>query len=255
VTVAAAIRAAGASPADILALARRLEDLLGYIEVHIEQGPVLLEESLPLGIVTAIAGAARYTVTITGVAGHAGTVPMAARRDALAAAAELVLFVEQRCRNTPGVVGTVGQIGVADAAANVIPGHCELSLDIRADEAGKLDAAIGDVMAQVRKIEASRNVSIAVSDRQRTPVVPCSPRMQRLLAGAVERAGAAVRHLPSGAGHDALMFHGMTDIGMLFVRCGNGGVSHSPLETIAEADAGLAARVLLDALKYLHDAC
>jgi len=252
VTIAEAIRSAGHDPADIAMLARR--DLLGYLEVHIEQGPVLLDSGLPLGVVTAIAGAARYRVTIRGVGGHAGTVPMAARHDAFAAAAELALALEQRCRQTPGVVGTIGQIAVTDGAANVIPGQCELSLDIRADHGGKLDAAIGYVLAKIRQIEVSRGVAIDVRDLHRTPVIPCAPRMQRLLAGSIERVGAAVCHLPSGAGHDAAMFHGVTEIGMLFVRCGNGGVSHSPLEIVAEEDAGLAAAVLLDALKNLHDA-
>ena len=121
--------------AGIAALARRPQDLLGYVEVHIEQGPVLLEAGLPLGVVSAIAGGARFAVSITGVAGHAGTVPMATRHDAAAAAAEVILYVEKRCSEAPGLVGTVGQLVVPNGAINVIPARCELSLDIRADEA------------------------------------------------------------------------------------------------------------------------
>ncbi|HEY6995027.1 MAG TPA: hydantoinase/carbamoylase family amidase, partial [Xanthobacteraceae bacterium] len=130
--LAAVMRGAGLDPAKIPALARRGDELLGYLEVHIEQGPILLEEGLPVGIVSAIAGTVRALVTITGTAGHAGTVPMARRHDAAAAAAELVLYVERRCAQAPTLVGTVGQLAVPDGAINIIPGRCELSLDIRA---------------------------------------------------------------------------------------------------------------------------
>jgi allantoate deiminase/N-carbamoyl-L-amino-acid hydrolase len=251
-TVADVILAAGNNPADIPKHGRRPDDLLGYLELHIEQGPVLLEAGLPLGIVTAIAGCSRYRVAIKGVAGHAGTVPMAARHDALTAAAELVMYVERHCQRIPGLVGTVGQISVPDGAINVVPGQCELSLDIRADEAGKLDAAIADVLAEIRRIGAARGVTMSVGEIQRTPVIPCSQPLQKMLSKCVERAGIDVRYLPSGAGHDAVMFHDLTPIGMLFVRCGNGGVSHSPLESVTEEDADLAVAVLLDALKSLY---
>jgi allantoate deiminase/N-carbamoyl-L-amino-acid hydrolase len=251
-TVAEVIRSAGGNPDDIPALARRGDDLLGYLEVHIEQGPVLLEADLPLGIVSAIAGGARYAVTITGVAGHAGTVPMALRHDAAAAAAEITLFVEALCRETPGLVGTVGQLNVPNGAINVIAGRCDLSLDIRSEEEGKLERAIADVQARIAQIGQSRGVTIAITELQRTAAVPCSPLLQRLLADALEKASLGVRVLPSGAGHDAVIFHGLTPLGMLFVRCGNGGVSHNPLETVSEADAGLAANILLDVLMNVH---
>jgi allantoate deiminase/N-carbamoyl-L-amino-acid hydrolase len=242
------IRSTGTDPAGIATLARRPQDLLGYIEVHIEQGPVLLEAGLPLGIVSAIAGGARFAVSITGVAGHAGTVPMATRHDAAAAAAEVILYVEKRCSEAPGLVGTVGQLAVPDGAINVIPARCELSLDIRADEAAKRDRAIDDVLAEIDRIAKRRGVSIEVAEIQRMPVVPCSADLQRLLGDAIARAGFAALVLPSGAGHDAVTFHGLAPVGMLFVRCGNGGVSHSPLETVLEGDADLAARVLIDLL-------
>jgi beta-ureidopropionase / N-carbamoyl-L-amino-acid hydrolase len=252
-SVADVIRVAGGNPDDIPALARRPDDLLGYLEVHIEQGPVLLDVDLPLGIVSAIAGGVRYAAAITGVAGHAGTVPMGLRHDAAAAAAELTLFLESLCREASGLVGTVGQLNVPNGAINVIPGRCELTLDIRSEDEGKLTRAIADVRARISQIEQSRGVSIALTELQRTPVVPCSPSLQKILAGALEKASIPVRRLPSGAGHDGVMFDGVCPVGMLFVRCGNGGVSHSPLETVSEADAGLAAGVLLDVLMSIHD--
>lgn len=253
VSVADVIRGSGGDPNMIPKLARRPDDLLGYLEIHIEQGPILLKENLPVGIVTAIAGCIRHAVTITGTAGHAGTVPMPQRHDAAAAAAEIVLFVEKRCGRTTGLVGTVGRLTVPNGAINVIPGRCEISLDIRADETSKRDQATADVLTEIETIARRRAVKIEVTEVQRTPVVSCSPRMQQRLADAITRAGVRPYHLPSGAGHDAIMFEGLTDTAMLFVRCGNGGISHSPLETITAADADTAARILLDVILNLHE--
>ena len=237
VTLAAAMAAAGLDPAGIPALARRREELVGYLEVHIEQGPVLLEEGLPVGIVSAIAG----------------TVPMTRRHDAAAAAAELVLYVEQRCARAPSLVGTVGQLAVPNGAINIIPGRCELSLDIRAADDSTRDAAVFDVMTEIGRIAAKRGVIIESKEVQRTAAVRCSPRLQSLLADAVTRAGAKPRYLPSGAGHDAMMFDGITDTAMLFVRCGNGGVSHSPREIITAEDADVAACVILETVLHLAE--
>jgi beta-ureidopropionase / N-carbamoyl-L-amino-acid hydrolase len=253
VTLGGAMREAGLDPARIPTLARRREELLGYLEVHIEQGPVLLGEGLPLGIVSAIAGIVRCIVTITGTAGHAGTVPMTRRHDAAAAAAELVLFVEQRCTKAPTLVGTVGQLTVPNGAINIIPGRCELTLDIRAADDPTRDAAVLDVMTEIGRIAQRRGVIIESMEVQRTPAVICSPRLQSLLAAAMTRAGAQPRYLPSGAGHDAMMFDGLTELAMLFVRCGNGGVSHSPREIISAEDADLAARVILDTVLRLAE--
>ena len=247
-TLAAAMRAAGLDPAQIPALARRGEELVGYLEVHIEQGPVLLEEGLPVGIVSAIAGTVRRMVAITGTAGHAGTVPMARRHDAVAAAAEVVLYVERRCAQAPTLVGTVGQLAVPGGAINIIPGRCALSLDIRAADDSTRDAAVSDIMAEIARIGARRGVDIVSREVQRTAAVQCSPRLQALLAEAVAGAGIKPRYLASGAGHDAMMFDGLTDLAMLFVRCGNGGASHSPRETITAEDADIAVRVMLDAV-------
>jgi hydantoinase/carbamoylase family amidase len=254
VSLAAAMREAGLDPGEIRALRRRPEELLGYLEVHIEQGPVLLDEGLPVGIVAAIAGSVRMVITVTGSAGHAGTVPMARRQDAAAAAAELVLYIEKRCAQAPTLVGTVGQLAVPDGAINIIPGRCELTLDVRASDDVTRDAAVSDIMAEIGRIAARRGVSFDCKEVQRTGAVRCSRRLQSALADAVARAGMKPRYLPSGAGHDAMMFDGLTDTAMLFVRCGNGGVSHSPREIITAEDADIAARVVLDAVLQLADA-
>lgn len=243
------MREAGLDVAAIPGIARRPDTLAGYLEVHIEQGPALLDEGLPVGIVAAIAGAVRYAVTVTGVAGHAGTVPMARRHDAAAAAADIVLSVERRCSQAPTLVGTVGQLDVPGGAMNVIPGRCELSIDIRAGDDATRDAAVADVFAEMRRIAERRGVTIETREVLKTATVPCSPRLQGLLEAAIRRAGVAPRHLPSGAGHDVVSFDGLTDVGMLFVRCGNGGISHSPLETVTVDDADLAARVVLDFIR------
>ncbi len=252
-SLAAVMREADLDPAGIPALARRGDGLVGYLEVHIEQGPVLLEEGLPVGIVSAIAGTVRCLVTISGTAGHAGTVPMARRHDAAAAAAELVLHVERRCAQAPTLVGTVGQLAVPNGAINIIPGRCELTLDVRAADDATRDAAVDDIMAEIGRIAARRGVGIESREVQRTAAVRCSPRLQSLLADAAARAGIKPRYLPSGAGHDAMMFDGLTETAMLFVRCGNGGVSHSPREIITAEDADVAARVMLDAVLRLAD--
>jgi allantoate deiminase/N-carbamoyl-L-amino-acid hydrolase len=155
-SVADVIHKSGFDPEAIPSLARRPQELLGYLEVHIEQGPVLLQEGLPLGVVTSIAGTIRYAVSITGQVGHAGTVPMALRRDAAAAAAEIVLYVERRCAAAPTLVGTVGRLSVPGGAINVIPGRCELSLDIRAADDATRDAAVADVLAEIDRIARRR---------------------------------------------------------------------------------------------------
>ena len=182
---------------------------------------------------------------------------MSGRRDAAAAAAEIVLYVERRCATAPTLVGTVGRLNVPGGAINVIPGRCDFSLDIRAADDATRDAAAADVLAEIERIAKRRKVTVEIKEIQRGPAVPCSPPLQAQLAAAVERAGILPRYLPSGAGHDAVSFSGVTDIAMLFVRCGNGGISHSPLETITAADADIATRILLDVLENLgigHDA-
>jgi N-carbamoyl-L-amino-acid hydrolase len=237
---------AGHDVGQIAAIARNPADVLGYVEVHIEQGPVLLEHGLALGVVTAIAGSSRYLVDLAGLASHAGTTPMTMRKDAAAAAAEIVLMVERRCSQGGSLVGTVGQLEVPNGSVNVIPGHCKLSLDIRAaDDALRL-AAVKDILDAIASICARRQVEASIRQVVSAAAAPCAPWLMDQLGAAVERAGLPRYDLASGAGHDAMAMAKMTDVAMLFTRCGNGGISHNRLETMTADDADIAAQVLLD---------
>ena len=249
-TMRQAMVSAGLDPAAIPSTALDPQKLLGFAEVHIEQGPVLLNAAAPLGVVTSIAGSIRCLVSISGLAGHAATVPMQLRRDAAAAGAEVVLAIEKRCSGTPGLVGTVGQLEVPGGAANVIPGRCELSVDIRADCDEVRDAALTDIVAESERIAGRRQVAIKWRKVLDVAGVQCSPGMQERWAESIGRVtGAAeVRRLPSGAGHDAMVMAQITEMGMLFVRCGNCGISHHPSETLSAEDAELAARAFEDFL-------
>ena len=249
VSMREALLAAGHDVSRIPAIARDPAQLLGFVEVHIEQGPVLLERDLALGVVTAIAGSSRYLVELTGLASHAGTTPMTMRKDAGAAAAEIVLLVEQRCAQGEALVGTVGQLQVPGGSVNVIPGACKLSLDIRAaDDAVRL-AAVKDILDGIAAICARRQVEFTLQQIVDAAAAPCAPRLMRRLGDAIERAGLPRFELLSGAGHDAMAMAAITEVAMLFTRCGNGGISHNPLETMTADDADLAARVLLDFLR------
>ena len=245
-TLSSALREAGNDPGAIASLAFHKEEILGYIEVHIEQGPILQQQGLPLGVVSSIAGTARLNISVTGEAGHAGTVPMALRHDALAAAAEVILMVERRCAAVPRLVGTVGRIQVASAAPNVIPGRVEFSVDLRAAEDRVRDSAIDDLRAGLIDIHSRRNVTFETRELSRVPAVACTPHLREHLERAVADIGIKPYSLYSGAGHDAVMFDGLTEVAMLFVRCGNGGISHSSRETVTIEDAG--APALFDAI-------
>jgi beta-ureidopropionase / N-carbamoyl-L-amino-acid hydrolase len=251
-TMRQALSAAGHDAGAIAGLARDPGSLLGFVEVHIEQGPVLLGQGLPLGVVTAIAGSSRYLVELGGVASHAGTTPMGLRHDAAAAAAEIVLLVERRCSQAPALVGTVGQLEVPGGSVNVVPGRCKLSLDIRAaDDALRL-AAVDDVLAGISAICARRGIALRIDRLLEADAAPCAPGLMDQLGAAIERAGLPRFDLPSGAGHDAMQMAAITGVAMLFTRCGNGGISHNPLETMTADDADIAARVLLDFLRQLR---
>jgi N-carbamoyl-L-amino-acid hydrolase len=255
VSLADAMRAAGLDPA-ALAQARIDPARLGaYVEVHIEQGPVLLDEGRALGVVTTIAGGTRHTLRVSGASGHAGTVPMPMRRDALAAAAEMVLAIEKRCSAGGSLVGTVGILKVKDGTGNVIPGEVEFTADIRAGEDAVREAAEADVFAACEAIARRRGVSLERTRTHHVHAVPCAGWLQDRIARAIEQAGAAAgpaRRLASGAGHDAMILAEVTDVGMLFVRCGAGGVSHNPAETISAEDAGAAEDALLAFLRELR---
>ncbi len=244
-----ALLAAGHDVAAIPTIARQPAEVLGYVEVHIEQGPVLLERNLPVGIVTSIAGSCRYLVELQGVASHAGTTPMHMRKDAAPAAAEIILYVENRCGQTPSLVGTVGQLQVPNGSVNVIPGACHFSLDIRAADDASRDAAVTDIKQAIDTICQRRNIDVTLTRATAAPAAPCAPWLMQQLAAATERAGVPAFYLPSGAGHDAMAMAKMTDVAMLFTRCGNGGISHNPLETMTADDAEISAQIFLDFLR------
>ena len=249
-----ALRDAGLDPARVHEAAARAEDrarLRAFLEVHIEQGPVLLERNLPLGVVTSIAGSVRRRVMLYGTASHAGTTPMTMRADAACAAAEIVLAVEQRCNGIAGLVGTVGQLQVPNGSVNVIAGRCEFSLDIRAETDAVRDAAVADIDAAIAAICARRQVAFEVTPLLEAPAAPCAMELQARWAQSIEALGLPVHHLPSGAGHDAMIMARHVPTAMLFTRCGNGGISHNPLETMTADDAQLAAQVLDQVLREL----
>lgn len=245
-----ALHAFGCDPDDFPSAAMLPEALLGFLEVHIEQGPVLEARGLPVGIVTAIAAANRYAATITGMAGHAGTVPMGLRQDALAAAAECVLAVERICAAGSDMVGTVGRIEALPGAVNVIPGEVRFSLDLRAPAPETRDAAWAEIEAAWTATAGRRGVRLAVERTHSHPGCACSPWLMQAMEGAVRRAGIQPFRLPSGAGHDAMSFAGVTGAAMLFVRC-KGGISHNPAESITMEDAEAALRVMLDLVQSL----
>ena len=253
VTMAEAIRAFGGDPTRLADDTWHAGKLVGYVEVHIEQGPVLEGIGLPVGVVTAIAGQARYRITFTGEAGHAGTVPMRGRRDALAAAAEFVLAVEADAGSHDGVVATVGQVSVYPGASNVIPGEVALSLDVRhADETVRAERT-GQILKRANEIAARRGIETAKELLGDNPSVPCAPRLVSWLAKAIEAQGLEVAQLASGAGHDAVPMSTLTDVAMLFVRC-KGGISHNPAESVTAEDVAVSIDVLSRFLELLAEA-
>jgi len=243
-TMAQAMRAYGLDPGRIGDAAMRREDVLAYVEFHIEQGPVLEGWGLAVGCVTSISGATRYEVTIGGEAGHAGTVPMTARKDALAAAAECILAIETRCAGEPGLVGTVGLIEARPGAINVIPGSVLFTIDIRAPEDIPRLAATQDVLRQLDAIAAKRGVTLTARKIYDMAATPCAPWLMSQVDAAIAGEGITPFHLPSGAGHDGMAMIAIADIGMIFLRCAKG-ISHNPAEAITVGDADTGARVLL----------
>ncbi len=250
-SMADALREFGLDPAAIPKIARRKQDVLAYAELHIEQGPVLEAENLPVGVVTAINGFSRLRVTLRGAAGHAGTVPMNLRRDTLAAAAECVLMVENVGRSHPELVGTVGRIEARPGAINVIPGEVMFTVDVRAPQDPLRNQAVATIRSRIQRIVEERKVECEIENLQEFGVTACSPRLMEQMDQAVARQGFPLRRLPSGAGHDGMALGAITGICMLFVRC-KGGISHNPLESITEADAAAGARVLLDFIEHFR---
>ena len=222
--------------------------MLAYCELHIEQGPVLEAEKLPVGVVTAINGASRFTIAAEGVAGHAGTVPMHLRRDALCAAAEMILEIERLARGTDQLVATVGRIEALPGATNVIPSSSSLTLDIRSPSDEVRAQAIGKLEEAFERIAGQRQVRLDMRRTYDEPAATCHPALIEQFEAAIGRAGLRPLRLPSGAGHDGLAMVALCPIAMLFVRC-KGGISHNPAESITTADADVAVRVLIDFLR------
>jgi allantoate deiminase len=250
VTLREALAAFGGDPAGIGALARRREDVVGYLEVHIEQGPLLEERGLPVGVVSAIAGISRARASVDGEAGHAGTVPMRMRRDALAAAAEMIGTVERIGSEHPGTVATVGAAAVRPGAVNVIPARVEWTLDARAPEDATRKALVDAVVAACEGIAARRGVRFGIEPVMDSPATPMDDRLIAVLEEAARTAGVPPLRLPSGAGHDAVAMAALAPAAMLFVRC-KGGVSHNPAESITADDADVAVRVLIETVRRL----
>ena len=248
-----AMRAAGL-PATLEAIAALRRDptrYLGFVEVHIEQGPVLNELELPLGVVTSINGSVRYLGEVQGMASHAGTTPMDRRRDAAAAVAELVLFVERRAAAVPDVVGTVGQLEVPAGSINVVPGRCRFSLDLRATTDAARDALAADVTAELERICTRRGLAFTLERTLAVPAAPSHPAWQARWERAVQAQGLPVFHMPSGAGHDAMKLHEVMPQAMLFMRGLNAGISHNPLESITNDDTELVVRAFMHLLETL----
>ena len=228
---------------------RDRKEFLGYAEVHIEQGPVLEQHDLPVGVVTAIAGQSRLRVEFQGVAGHAGTVPMHLRHDALAGAAELILAVEALAKKSK-LVATVGKMEAAPGASNVIPGHTTLTLDVRAQNDSRRRAAVNALRIQAKTIAGRRGLKLIWTPVQQAAAVPCDQRLTQLMSKCVAQRGFGVLKLPSGAGHDAVALAAICPVAMLFVRC-QGGISHHPAESVKLADVRVAVDVLADFLVQL----
>jgi allantoate deiminase len=245
VTFRQALVGFGGDPEGTATIARVKGHALAYVEVHIEQGPVLEAENLPVGIVTAINGASRRRLTVTGEAGHAGTVPMSLRRDALTAASEMVLAIERIGALGPDTVATVGRLAVEPSAVNVIPGRVALTLDVRAPVDAVREKMVAAMLGECEAIARRRGVSLKVEPFFDSPACPCDPGIQAGLESAVQRLQLPARRLPSGAGHDAMAMAALCPVGMLFVRCA-GGISHNPAESMTEADADVAVQVLVD---------
>lgn len=243
VTLADAVRAFGGDPGALETEGCTGEGLIGYCEVHIEQGPVLEELDLPVGVVSAINGQSRVRASFTGKAGHAGTVPMESRRDALCAAAELVLEVERAAKAESGSVGTVGQIAALPGAGNVVPGEAQLSLDIRHPENEVRIRLHDHLKTKTSEIAAVRGCGHEWQLRQETPAVPVDRDLSALLATAVEETGVTAHRLCSGAGHDAAQMAALAPVAMLFVRCKDG-ISHNPEESVTHEDVDAAIELM-----------
>jgi beta-ureidopropionase / N-carbamoyl-L-amino-acid hydrolase len=251
ITMREAMQHAGLKQEDIPKIQRDPARYLGFVEVHIEQGPVLTELDLPLGIVTAINGGVRFVGEVIGTASHAGTTPMDRRRDAAAAVAELILYTEQRAAKDGDSVGTVGMLEVPSGSINVVPGRCKFSLDMRAPNNAQRDALTNDVLAELKAICERRGLRLEIEESMRASAAPSAPDWQQRWEKAVDALGIPLFRMPSGAGHDAMKLHEVMPQAMLFVRGINSGISHNPLESSTNDDIQLAVQAFQNLLADL----
>jgi beta-ureidopropionase / N-carbamoyl-L-amino-acid hydrolase len=251
ITMREAMQHAGLCTDDIPKLQRDPAQYLGFIEVHIEQGPVLNELNLPLGIVTSINGSVRYLGEVIGMASHAGTTPMDRRRDAAAAVAELILYAEQRAAQDGDSVATVGMLQVPNGSINVVPGACKFSLDMRAPTNAQRDAMAQDVQAKLAEICGRRGLRHTLEEAMRAAAAPSAPAWQARWEAAATALGVPLHRMPSGAGHDAMKLHELMPQAMLFVRGENSGISHNPLESSTADDMDLAVKAFDHVLQQL----
>ena len=251
ITMRAALQHAGLQLEDIARLQRDPANYLGFVEVHIEQGPVLNELNLPLGVVTSINGSVRYLGEVIGQASHAGTTPMDRRRDAAAAVAELILAAEQRAGVDGDSVATVGQLMVPGGSTNVVPGRCQFTLDLRAPNDVQRDAMVSDVLAALAAICERRQLRYTLEETMRAAAAPSAAAWQTRWERAVTSLGVPLHRMPSGAGHDAMKLHEVMPQAMLFVRGQNGGISHNPLESSTSDDMQLTIEAFSHLLEQL----
>ncbi|MEI7410151.1 allantoate amidohydrolase [Pectobacterium aroidearum] len=247
-SVAQALTIAGLDPLEVALAARPVSDIAAYLELHIEQGPCLEQQDLALGVVTAINGARRLNCTFLGLAGHAGTVPMTQRQDALAAAADWMAQAERATRESdPHLVATFGTLQCLPGAANVIPGEVKMTLDIRGPEDAPLDALLEKLLTLGQDIAHQRGCQFSAEEYYRIAATRCDPTLQSILNEAVVQVQGKTLLLPSGAGHDAIAIAERWPVAMLFVRC-RGGISHHPDESVTTADVALALQVFYQAV-------
>jgi N-carbamoyl-L-amino-acid hydrolase len=251
ITMRQAMAQAGLDVAQIPAIRRDPAHYLGFVEVHIEQGPVLNEMQLPLGVVTSINGSVRFVGELIGVACHAGTTPMDRRSDAVCGLAELALFMEKRARQDGDSVATIGQLNVPAGSINVVPGRCQFSMDLRAPNDAQRDAMLSEVLAELDRICQRRGLGLKLEETMRAPAAPSAPAWQARWEAAVASLGLPVHRMPSGAGHDAMKLHEVMPQAMLFVRGQNSGISHNPLESTTNDDMQLSVQAFMHVLEHL----
>jgi N-carbamoyl-L-amino-acid hydrolase len=251
ITLREAMAHAGLEVDDIPKLQRKPTDYLGFVEVHIEQGPVLNELNLPLGVVTSINGSVRYAVQVAGTACHAGTTPMYRRQDAAATVAEVILAAEKRALQDGNSVATVGQLTVPNGSTNVVPGRCHFTLDMRAPTDAQRDAMVTDILTTLNEVSERRQVSTTLTETMRAAAAPSAPHWQARWEKALQTMGVPLHHMTSGAGHDAMKLHEVMPQAMLFVRGQNSGISHNPLESTTSHDIQLAYEALLNLLTQM----